>query len=329
MTRALRWVRPEDAVTGALLVVFVVATSFVNPAFASVGTLFDLARGTIVPGILAIGVLVVLVSGGLDVSFTAIAVLAMYGAVKVVMAVGLGDHVIFVFAIAMMIGAALGALNGFLIGTLRLPSLIVTLGTLSAYRGFLLTFVGTTVIPTLPPAMRTLARANILTWQSSDGSTESLPALFLVLLAVIAVAALLLNATTLGRSIYAMGGSATAAERIGLRVRSLHIMVYSLVGVTAGVAGTIHAVMNRVANPFDLVGLELTVIAAVVLGGARIEGGHGSVLGTALGVTLVSVMNNTLIMWGVPSTWQNVVLGLLILLGTGIAAARSHRMDLA
>ncbi len=124
---------------------------------------------------LAIGVHIILVSGGgIDVIATAIAALAMYASVKAVTMLGLGDHVAYVFAIAMMIGLVLGLINGFFVDTLQLPSLIVTLGTLSVYRGLLLTFVGTTVISNLPLGMRALATSSIP--RSSDLRTgRSIP----------------------------------------------------------------------------------------------------------------------------------------------------------
>jgi simple sugar transport system permease protein len=112
---------------------------------------------------------------------------------------------------------------------------------------------------------------------------------------------------------------------VGVNVTLLQYFVYGYVGVLAGLAGIVHASLARVANPFDLVGLELQVIAAVVLGGARLTGGHGTITGTLLGVTLIVLINNSLIMLGVPSTWQNVVIGFLILLGTGVPAWQSKR----
>ncbi len=316
--------RRDDTLTAALLVGFCLATSLVNPGFASVGTVFDLVRTALVPGILAMGVHIVLVSGGIDVSFTAIAAVAMYGGVKAVTLLGLGDHVAAVFAAAMVIGTLLGCVNAFFIANLRLPTLIVTLGTLSVFRGVLLTFVGTSLIYTLPAGMRAFARSSLLKMDAGDGSVYALPTAFLVLVLTVAGTWLLLNRSILGRCIFALGGSAVSADRIGVNVAVVQYFVYAVVGLLAGAAGVVHASLNRVANPFDLVGLELSVIAAVVLGGARITGGHGTITGTLLGVALIAVMNNTLILWGIPSTWQNVVVGLLILIGTGAPALR-HR----
>ena len=315
----------DDTLTAALFVGFCLATSLVNPSFASVGTVFDLVRAALVPGILAMGVHIVLVSGGIDVSFTAIAAVAMYGSVKAVTLLGLGAHVAAVFALAMAIGALLGCVNAFFIATLRLPTLIVTLGTLSVFRGVLLTFVGTALIYTLPIGMRAFARSSLLKVGADDGSVYALPTACVVFVLAVAGTWLLLNRSILGRCIFALGGSAVSAQRVGINVVAVQYFVYAVVGLLAGAAGVVHASFNRVANPFDLVGLELSVIAAVVLGGARITGGHGTISGTLLGVALIAVMNNTLILWGIPSTWQNVVVGALLLVGTGIPALRHRR----
>lgn len=325
----IKFFRRDDLLIAFLFCGFCLATGLVNPAFFSVGTVFDLVRTAIVPAIFALAVLVVLVSGGIDVSFTAIAVLAMYASVKIVLALGLGENIIFAFVIAALIGLCLGLINGFFIGTLRLPTLIVTLGTLSIYRAFLLTFVGASLVSNLPSGMRDFAKTNILKVELADGAIYTLPAAFLIVAGLALMIFFLLNKTVLGRSIFALGGSAIAAERVGINVAKMQYFIYGLVGAISGVAGIVHAAMTRVGNPFDLVGLELSVIAAVVLGGARINGGHGTVFGTLLGVALVSVMNNTLIMWGVPSTWQNVVIGLMILIGTGVPALRQRRKALA
>jgi len=135
----------------------------------------------------------------------------------------------------------------------------------------------------------------------------------------------ILHRTMLGRQIFAIGGSVESARRIGINVRGVQFFVYVYVGVLAGLAGIIHSSMARVANPFDLVGLELSVIAAVVLGGARLAGGHGTLTGTVLGVALIVLVRNSLIVLGIPSTWQSVAIGVLILIGTGLPAWQAKR----
>jgi simple sugar transport system permease protein len=129
----------------------------------------------------------------------------------------------------------------------------------------------------------------------------------------------------LGRSIYALGGSREAAERAGFNVPRIQYFIYAFVGLLSGIAGMTFGSMARQANPQDLVGTELSVIAAVVLGGAQLTGGHGTVIGTILGVILVTIANNSLILIGVPTAWQRVVIGIIILIGTGLPAIQARR----
>jgi simple sugar transport system permease protein len=295
--------------------------SLLNPAFLSAPNLVDLLRNTIVTGIFAIGVLIVLAAGGIDVSFTAIGAFALYATCKLLIVSGAHLPIAAIFAIGISIGAALGLVNGLMIGLLGLPTLIVTLATLSLFRGALLTFVGTLYYGTLPAEMVAYSRQPLLAFHLASGRLVQLPMAFLNFVLVAALASFLLNATLFGRKIYALGGSEEAAERIGIDVRRVKLAVFMLAGGIAGLAGVTHVTLIRIANPFDLVGSELNVIAAVVLGGGRITGGHGTVSGTVIGVLVITMINSSLLLIGVPTYWQRLVVGLLILAGTGLPIA--------
>lgn len=318
------WSRNETLVA-AVIVAFAALAALSDPGFLSIPTLTDLMRGGIVLGILAVAAMVVLVSGGIDVSFTAVAAFAMYATTVFLVTHAPGLPWPAAFAMAMAVGATLGAVNGVLIALFGLPTLIVTLGTLSIFRGFLLTFVGSRLISNLPPGMREFSRLMMVRGTNADGSFYSLPWAFAGLVAVVVLTWAILHRTMLGRAIFAIGGSLESARRIGVNVRATQMFVYVYVGALAGLAGIIHASMARVANPFDLVGLELSVIAAVVLGGARLSGGHGTLAGTLLGVALIVLVRNSLIVIGIPSTWQSVTIGVLILIGTGLPAWQAKR----
>lgn len=295
--------------------------SLLNPAFLSAPNLVDLLRNTIVTGIFAIGVLIVLAAGGIDVSFTAIGAFALYATCKLLIVSGVHLPIAAIFAIGISIGAALGLVNGLMIGLLGLPTLIVTLATLSLFRGALLTFVGTLYYGTLPAEMVAYSRQPLLAFHLASGRLVQLPMAFLNFALVAALASFLLNATLFGRKVYALGGSEEAAERIGIDVRRVKLAVFMLAGGIAGLAGVTHVTLIRIANPFDLVGSELNVIAAVVLGGGRITGGHGTVSGTVIGVLVITMINSSLLLIGVPTYWQRLVVGLLILAGTGLPIA--------
>jgi simple sugar transport system permease protein len=153
-----------------------------------------------------------------------------------------------------------------------------------------------------------------------SGERIGLSVSFLLFVLVAIAAWLALRHTLAGRAIYALGGNPVAADRVGFHLTRVRLLIYGSAGCLSGLAGIVHATMMRNANPFDLVGTELTVIAAVVLGGASITGGRGNVLGTVLGVLLMVIINNSLILLEIPSYWQRVAVGLIIIVSTGVSA---------
>lgn len=318
MNSSFRFLATPQGVVLATAIVFALVLGLLNPAFFSPATLVDLLRNSLVTGIFALGVMMVLASGGIDVSCTAIGAFAMYATMKIILGIDVDVPIIAFFALSALIGASLGLINGLLIGGLGLPTLIVTLGTLSLFRGALLTFLGTVYITAVPREVIQFSRQVIVRLENAAGQMVSLPMSFTVLVGVAIAVAILMGQTLFGRKIYAIGGSEDAAERIGIKVKRVKVMIYVLAGAIAGLAGMTHVTLSRMANPFDLVGMELNVIAAVVLGGARITGGHGTVTGTLLGVFVITMINTTLLMAGVPSYWQKIVIGCLIVVGTGL-----------
>ncbi len=317
--------RKNETLVALTIVVLSLIIGIINPVFFTVGNLFDLLRSATVMGIFAMGVLIVIISGGIDVSFTAIAIFAMYSTVRILNA-NMPDAPIWIaFVISALIGLGLGFVNAFFISRFKLPTLIVTLATLSMYRGLLLFAIGNKIIRDIPPSMTELSRATFVEVPMASGGVSKLhPAIFLTLATAILVY-LLLRYTMLGRGIYALGGAREAAERAGFNVSRIQYFIYGFVGLLSGIAGMTYGALNRQANPQDIVGTELDVIAAVVLGGATLTGGRGSVIGALLGVALVTIMSNSLVLVGVPSEWRRVVTGLIIIIGTGIPAIQAQR----
>lgn len=296
---------------------------FLNPAYFSIANLFGILRSSILIGLFAIGVLVVLISGGIDVSFPAIAVFAMYSAVKFMIALDINNLAI-AFILAALIGLGLGLFNAIFIGIFRLPTLLVTLGTLSLFHGFLLFFVGTTIIRGIPPVLVDFSRSVLITAPAQRG-VVSLPTAFLFLVFFALLVWFVLRYTMLGRSIYALGGGREAAERAGFNITRIQFIIYGFVGFLSGITGMLSGSLSRVANPQTIVGVELDVLAAAVLGGASILGGRGTVLGTLLGVLLIAVVGNSLVLLGIPTEWRSVVVGALILIGVGLPAVQRKR----
>ena len=314
-----------ETVTAALLVVICVVVAILNPDFLQPSSLIDIGRASVVTGLFALGVFVILAAGGIDVSFTAIAALTMYSITLLTTRYAPGLPMILVLVMAVGGGMLLGMFNGLLVYTFSVPAMIVTIGTQYLFRGILLAFVGTVWIMALPEQMLTFGRAPMLQFANSNGAVVTLPLYVLVLPAAAVLTWWILNRTLMGRAIFAIGGSARVAERLGYNLRTIHLFLFGFAGALAGLAGIIHVCSNRLANPFDLVGTEINVIAAVVLGGARITGGTGTVIGTLLGVLLVTVINNVLVMVGIPSTWQRFVVGAFILLAAAFFVVRQRR----
>ncbi len=321
-----RLLRQPEAMVAAVLLVAMLAIGTVNPAFWQLGNLFSLARSNVVTGILALGVLMVLLSGGIDVSFPAFAITAMYLTIKAMIALHY-DGVVIPFLVATTIGLVLGLVNALFVYGLRMIPLIVTLGTGTAVRGFLLGVVGASQINIdhMPPDLIAFGRTDLLSVAQPDGARIGLSAMVLVYLALAVVVHLMLRHTLAGRGIYALGGGAEAARRVGFNVRATTFFIYGAAGALAGFAGLLHGSMVWLANPRDMVGTELDVIAAVVLGGASIFGGRGTVLGTVLGVFTLVMVTNSLIIMHIDTTWQRVVVGLIVIAATAATSWRDRK----
>ncbi|KTQ97514.1 sugar ABC transporter permease [Aureimonas ureilytica] len=315
-----RMVRRPELFTLLLVILTSVAVTIANPDFLQVNNLFDVLRASVVRGLFAMGVLVVLAAGGIDVSFTAIAALMMYALTMLATNHAPDMPLVVFFLLAAGGGALLGAANGVLVHTLKAPSLIVTIGTQYIIRSFLLTFVGTALFMNIPTAMDVFGRASLYTHTAPGGGISILPASVLVLFVAALVTWFVLERTLMGRAVFAVGGNPGIAERLGISLFRVRVFVFAYAGLLAGIAGVVHVASNRLANPFDLAGMEIDVIAAVVLGGARITGGSGSVVGTLLGVFLITLVSNVLIFVGIPSTLQLAIVGGFILLAGTIFA---------
>ncbi len=315
-------VQTHEFVVTIAFIAMVIVIGAINPAFYSFGNIFSLLKSTVIMGIFALGVLIVIVSGNTDISFTAISAFAMYTTGKIMLALFPEGGLLVAFAIAGAIGILLGFVNASFVARFKLPALIVSLGTASAIRGFMLAFIGVKIINNLPQSLIDFSKSNLIRFTDSSGKIVGLPSAFLILVVAALAVWFLLKYTMLGRGIYALGGDPVATERAGFNIAGIQFFIYGFVGFLSGIAGVLHSAYMRNANPFDLVGTEMTVIAAVVLGGASITGGKGTVYGTMIGVAFLVLMENSLIIIGIPSYWQKIVTGLIIIASTGASALR-------
>lgn len=311
-----------------IVIAFSAFVTMVNPKFFTLENLFDLLRSSSGTAILAVGIFVVLLSGGIDVSCTAIAIAGQYVSVNLMIASKI-DNIVFAFGIAILLGLALGAINAVFVSLFKLPTLIVTLGTSSLFHGAMLEWVGTKSVNvgSIPQSIKSFGAFNVLTLSRPDGSTYGLSVFFIILVVILIVTYFILKFTMIGRGVYAIGGNIEAARRAGFPVKRIHFFVYMYAGVLAGIMGVMHLSLIRYSNPNYLVGTEMSVIAAVVLGGARISGGAGTITGTMIGVALITILEKNLIMIGLSSYWQQFFVGLVLIIGVSITYLQAKFQD--
>ena len=294
--------------------------------FFTVNNLVDIANAMVVPGLFAIGAFLVIVSGGIDVSFPALASLAVYALTRLLVDNNYTGGIWLPFVMAIVFGALLGAFNGLFTARLALPTLIITLGTASVFSGVMQGVLSSVQIPVIPPSMEAFGRSTLfVATNPQSGLTSNMPVSFLILVAVLAAVFVMMRYTMFGRGIYAIGGDESAASRAGFKVRRIKFWLYVLVGVIAALAGLIRTSMMGQMHPTNLLGMEMMVIAAVVLGGTAITGGTGSLTGVMLGTLLITIVQNSMILMGIPTFWQGFSLGVLIIVGTGISAVQVAR----
>jgi len=308
-----------------VIILFSAIITSQNPSFLTLENLLDLSKSYSFLGILAIGVLFVLISGGIDISFTATATVGMY--VMTVIIITYGGNMFVAFLIAGVVGIALGLINAVIIYYFNIHSIITTIATLNIYYGILIVLSGGKWIYALPPWFRDFADIKVLTLTNANGIEYGLSIITVIWLVVVMVAWFVLRYTLLGRGLYAMGGSPASAERVGFNIFRLQMFVYGFMGLMAGIAGVVQALLVQTVAPNSIVGKELDVIAAVVLGGASLFGGVGTMSGTLLGVALIAIMSNGLTMMRVPSFWYNVFIGLIIIISVSASAYQYRRKE--
>jgi simple sugar transport system permease protein len=302
-----------------VLIVFSLAVTVVNPVFFTLDNFADLVKNSAGTAILAIGVFIVLLSGGTDVSCTAVAICAEYITARFLIASGI-NNIFIAFLLSIGIGIALGAVNAVFVSIFKIPVLIATLGTSSLFHGALLQFVGTKSLNAgdLPSCFKNFGNMVIIQWRLPDGTPYGLSIFFVILLALLLLTWFILRFTMIGRGIYALGGNPEAAKRTGFNLHRIQFFIYCYAGFLAGIMGILHISLINYGNPMYLVGTELIVIAAVVLGGARITGGTGTLTGTMLGVAMIMILQKNLVLIGLSSYWQDFFVGLIIVIGVTI-----------
>jgi len=294
----------------ALLVMFV-ALSLASNKFLTEDNLMNVLRQISINLCLSIGLTLVILSGGIDLSVGS--VLALSGAIGAgllknglslsAFGVSLQFTVWGAILAGLLVGLALGSFNGFVITRFRLPPFVATLGMLSVARGLTQLWTHGFPITGLGPQFGYLGTGWLL----------GIPMPVWISGLLVAVFALITRRTVFGRHLYAVGGNERAAQLSGLNLRRTKILVYTLGGGLAAVAGLLLTARLDSATPSAGIGYELDSIAAVVIGGTSLSGGKGSVLGTVLGCLIIGMLNNGLVLLEVSPFWQQVIKGFVIL----------------
>ena len=297
---ALRW---ETGLAAVVVIVIIVASS-VSPQFLTGNNLFNVGLSNGEIAIMTLPMTLIIISGEIDLSVASILGLAS-ALLGVLWSKGLPMPAIFV--IVAIVGLAAGAFNGLLVTRLGLPSLAVTIGTLALYRGIATILLGPVTVANFPSAYTNLG-VNGVPFTANDVTYSTL--IFVVLAIIFGV---VLHATPFGRSIYAMGASVEAAQFAGIRVKRIKTILFMISGLICSLAGVLLTFRLDTAVQNNGLGLELDVIAIVLLAGVSIFGGKGSIAGVVLAVLVFAGIQNALLLTNFNQEATGIVTGALLL----------------
>ena len=306
MSRLIRQLLPF-----ASLLLILIALSILAPdRFLTVDNLLNVLRRSSVNIIIAVGMTAVIISGGIDLSVGSMMALAGMVGAWAMQKIGGGTLTPSAMFWGTIIGVATGTLCGFLNGAfitrLNLQPFIVTLGSMSIFRG--ISYVMNDGIPYNVPGYTYLG----------DGQFLLIPVSIVIALAISIAAVFVLRYTPLGRFTYAIGSNREAAFHAGINVEKNLTWIYTLAGLLVGIAAMIGTSRTVSAQPTASLGLELDIVAAVVIGGASLNGGRGTVLGTIIGTLLISFLRNGCTLLGISTNVQLIVIGAIIIVAVAV-----------
>ncbi|UHD43755.1 ABC transporter permease [Aureimonas altamirensis] len=281
----------------ALLIAF--CLSFMSPYFLTQSNIFNMLDQSVVIGIVAVGMTFVILTGGIDLSVGSVA-----GLTGIILGLALREMpIVPAIALAVAAGGFIGFVSGLLINVFGLAAFVVTLGVMAIGRSLAYILSGQTAISTIPDAMQSIVYTTVL----------GVPTNVIFLLALYLAAFLYLSYTKGGRTIYAVGSNKEAARAAGLSVLFYAVLPYVISGALSAVAITFSIAQLLSADPLMGNAMELDAIAAVVIGGASLYGGRGSIIGTLFGVFIMVMIRNGLNLMGVSPFWQGTAIGTIII----------------
>jgi ribose transport system permease protein len=300
----------ESAGIYAFLVALIVFFSLLSRAFLTFGNFIVILRQISIIGICAFGETFVVIAGGIDLSVGS--TVALSGVIAAVLAKFLAVPVPLAFLVGLAAGAVCGIMNGLLTTRIRIPPIIVTLGTLTIIRGAAFIIVGGNTVFGMPIDYRVLGREYI----------GFVPIPVLLMVVVFAIFFVILNNLRFGRHIYAIGSNEEAAIISGINVKRTKLIVFGLSGLMAGIAGAILSSRLDSGQASTAEGLELDVLTAVVLGGVSIAGGRGRLGSVFVGVLIIGILANGMILLNIQHFYQLVIKGVVLLFAVGLDTLR-------
>ncbi|MBS1888703.1 MAG: ABC transporter permease [Actinobacteria bacterium] len=295
-----------------MLVVMFLYFTFTQSSFLTSGNITSLLTGVSILFVVSIGMTFAMLSGGIDLSVGS--VLALSGILLGKLVVG-GMPIGLAIFLTLVGGAVLGGLiNGFFVGIVGLSFLVVTLGTNILFRGVVNLWSNSKTTQVISPFLETLAFENLL----------GVPISVWIMIGVFVVAFYVLRNTYFGRDVYAVGGNADAARLSGINVGRTILFVYAITGMLSALGGILQVARVGAASPLVGETIVFDATAAVLIGGTSFKGGSGGVVGTAVGVLFLGVLQNGLAVSGVQSFWQQVVTGAILVIAVLIETLRGR-----
>ena len=290
----------------------------VGDKFLTVSNITNVVRQFSFNALMALGMLLVIVTGGIDLSVGS--VFAFSGIMSCMAITKWGCPVWLGVIIGLIAGALFGYLNGVLITVMKLPPFIATLGTMSIARGLSYGITGGYPIGSLPESFKFIGLGMI----PSSGPVQ-IPTPIILMVVFALFFSFFLKKTVVGRHVYAIGGNEEASRLSGVRVFRVKRLVYTLCGLMAAIAGIATAARLGVGQSTAGQGYEMDAIAAVIIGGASVSGGNGTVMGVIIGAAIMGVLNNGLVLLNVSAYWQQAVLGVVIIAAVAFDKLHSKR----
>lgn len=294
----------REALLAVILILMFAVVTAISPSFLTPKSIMDLLKNNAVTLVMALGMLCVMLVGGIDISITS--TLALSGmSIGMLLKYGHISNTLLAFIIAIAIGTACGAVVGLVISRADVPPIIATMGFMYIYRAmsYLVSNGGEWAGASALGTFKDFATTNFL----------GLNKVIWVIIICYVFFFFFMKWTRTGRKIYAVGSNANAAEVSGINVKNIKLLVYTMMGFLAGLAGALQVAVYASAMPDMQTGGEMDVIAACVIGGVSMSGGRGSVLGSLLGALILATIKKALPLVGIDALWQNTIQGVLIL----------------